>query len=304
MPVSDYQTRSFLMRRFEEAGIHPRTRYGQNFLIDQNLLRMLFDTAAVEPGDVVLEIGTGTGALTGMIARDAAAVVTVEVDAELYQLASEELFGADNVQMLHTDALKNKNTLSPDVLEAVRTEMAVPDRRFKLVSNLPYNIATPILSNLLACDVVPSSMTVTIQKEVADRIVAVPGNKDYGALSVWVQSQCQAELIRVMPPQAFWPRPKVFSAIVHITFDPGLRSRIVDLEFFHQFVRSLFFHRRKYLRSVLQSAFKRQLPKEVVDEVLAEQGIAPDLRAERLTIDEILPLGDAFRLRLEAKPAE
>lgn len=288
------------MRRFEEAGIHPRTRYGQNFLIDLNLLRLLFETAAIDDRDVILEIGTGTGALTGLMAPLAAQVITVEIDAELYQLASEELFGAGNVQMLHTDALKNKNTLSPDVLDAVRSALT-PGRRFKLVANLPYNVATPIIGNLLACDVVPYTMTVTIQKELADRITSPPGTKDYSALSVWVQSQCQAEVIRVMPPQAFWPRPKVSSAILQIEFDPMLRARIKDIDFFHQFVRALFFHRRKFLRSVVQSAFKRELPKDVVDEVLAERDLAPSLRAEQLTIEEIIALGEAFRKRVIAQ---
>jgi 16S rRNA (adenine1518-N6/adenine1519-N6)-dimethyltransferase len=253
--ASHHQTLSYLLRRFEEAGIHPKTRHGQNFLIDLNLLRLLIDAAQLGPDDVVLEVGTGTGSLTVQMAPLVAAVVSVEIDAQMHQLASETLIEATNVRLLRLDALKNKNRLRAELLDAVRQELAVdPRRRFKLVANLPFNVATPVISNLLLTDIVPHSMTVTIQKELADRIMAQPGTKDYGALSIWIQSQCRVELIRLLPPTAFWPRPKVTSAIIHIRFDPDLRERIPDLRFFHDFTRAMFFHRRKFLRSQLLSA--------------------------------------------------
>ena len=169
---------------------------------------------------MVLEVGTGTGSLTALLAQRAAAVVTVEVDPQMFQLASEELHRFDNVVMLQVDALQNKNQLNPAVLEAVAPQLAAaPGRRFKLVANLPYNIATPILGNLLAEETPPQTMTATIQKELAERITARPGSKDYGALSIWIQSQCRVEILRVLPPEAFWPRPKVSSAFVQITLD-------------------------------------------------------------------------------------
>jgi len=231
------QTLSFLMRRFEESGIRPHSKFGQNFLIDLNLLHLLFESAAVGPNDVVLEVGTGTGSLTALLAQRAAAVVTVEVDPQMYQLASEELHRFDNVMMLHIDALKNKNRMQPAVLEAVHTQLAAgPNRRFKLVANLPYNIATPVIGNLLSEDHPPFSMTATIQKELAERIVARPGTKDYSALSVSIQSQCQVEILRILPPEAFWPRPKVSSAFVQITLDQSLRDRIPDRKFFNDFI--------------------------------------------------------------------
>ncbi|NQU26094.1 MAG: ribosomal RNA small subunit methyltransferase A, partial [Candidatus Nealsonbacteria bacterium] len=184
---SENQTLTFLKRRFREAGIRPHTKFGQNFLIDLNLQRVLLDAAKLEPDDVVLEVGTGTGSLTVLMAATAAAVVTVEIDRQLSQLAGEELLGLDNVTMLLVDALKNKNCLNPVVLDAVAEKLdAAPGRRLKLVSNLPYNVATPIISNLMALDHPPHSMLVTIQKELADRIVASPGNKDYAALSIWL----------------------------------------------------------------------------------------------------------------------
>lgn len=294
------QTQSFLIRRFEQVGITPKTRHGQNFLIDLNLLDLLFEAAQIGPQDVVLEVGTGTGSLTAKLARVAAAVVSVELDPQMHQLASEELIRFDNVLLLRRDALKNKNRLNPDLLAAVRERLAeAPDRRFKLAANLPYNIATPIISNLLACDTPPATMTVTIQKELGDRIVARPSTKDYGALSVWVQSQCEAEIVRVMPPSAFWPRPKVHSAIVQIRLRPDWRERIPDLNFFHSFARSMFFHRRKFLRSVILSGYKGQLDKPQVDGLMAELGFSESTRAEQLDVPTMLRLCEAIRPRVQ-----
>jgi 16S rRNA (adenine1518-N6/adenine1519-N6)-dimethyltransferase len=290
------QTQSFLMRRLSDAGIQPRTKLGQNFLVDMNLQRLLLRSARLEPRDVVLEVGTGMGSLTALLARSAGFVITVETDHNLFRLAEEELFGLPNVCMLRADALKNKNRLNSAVLDCVSEQLAKdPRRRFKLVANLPFNIATPILTNLLATEKAPRTMTVTIQKELAERIVARPGTKDYGALTIWIQSQCQVRIVRVMPPTAFWPRPKVDSAIVHVTLDDRLRGRIPDRDYFHHFVRSMFFHRRKLLRSELLSAFKKQLTKPQIDEVLNRLGLDVTARAEDLDVDTMLALAEVFR---------
>jgi len=293
------QTLSFLMRRFREAGIQPHKRLGQNFLIDLNLQRLLLEAAELGPDDVVLEAGTGTGSLSVLMAERVAAVVTVELDPQLFQLASEELHMLGNVHMLHADILKNKNRLNPDVLDAVAARLdATPGRRFKLVANLPYNVATPILTNLLACDRPPRRMTVTIQKELADRIVAHPASKDYGALSIWIQSQCEVEIVRVMAPSVFWPRPKVHSAIVRITLDDAKRARIANRAFFHQFVRSMFFHRRKFLRAELLSATKNRLGKPDIDRIMGEMRFEATTRAETLDVPTMLRLAEVVRREL------
>ena len=293
------QTLTFLKQRFQQVGLELQKRHGQNFLIDLNLMRLLVDSAQLSPDDIVLEVGTGVGSLTSLVAPRVAHVVTVEIDPRLYQLASEELIDVPNITMLQTDALAKKHIIEPTVLDAVAMQLkADPNRRFKLVANLPYGVATPLISNLLELDRPPDSMTVTIQKELADRLAAEPKSKANGALSFWVQAQCRVEVVREMAPSVFWPRPKVDSAIVHIAIEPDRRAAIPDPAFFHGFVRKLFLHRRKFLRSVLASAYKEQIDKPAVDEILSELKFSPTVRAEELNVDQMLALCNLVRQRL------
>ncbi len=290
------QTVSYLSKRFEEVGLNPNRRHGQNFLIDLNLIQLLARSANIGPNDVVLEIGTGMGSLTAMLAERAAAVVTVEIDQYLFQMAREELERFDNIEMLKQDALKNKNQIHPHVLDTVKRHLdAAPNRVFKLAANLPYNVATPIISNLLRSELYPATLTVTIQKELADRLMAKPSTKDYGSLSVWVQSLCDVELVRVLSPKVFWPRPKVESAIVHLTHHPDRRAGIPDLTYFLHFVRAMFFHRRKFMRSVAVSAFQQHLDKPHVDAILSSQSYGPETRVEQLSVEQLQSLAEAFR---------
>lgn len=295
------QTISFLRQRFKENGIQPLGRFGQNFLIDPNLQQLLVEAAELTVEDVVLEIGTGTGGLTTIVAQCAAEVVTVEIDQHLYELASEQLIDYANVTMLHLDVLENKNRLSQHMLKSLVDRLqAVSRRQWKLVANLPFSVATPVLSNLLAGTLVPVTMTITIQKELADRILAQPLTKDYGALSVWIQSQCEARLIRVLSPSVFWPRPKVSSAIMHLCVNPVKRAGIPDLTYWHHFVRAMFFHRRKFLRGVLLAAFKNHLSKTDVDRIFVELGFSANTRTEQLGVDTMLAFCESVRARAPA----
>jgi len=301
------QTRSYLMKKFEAMGLRPQSRLGQNFLIDLNLLRLLHESADITKNDVILEVGTGTGSLTAPMADKAAVVITVELDPIMQELAKQELFGRKNIRFIKIDILKNKNRLRDEVLDVIREELALTDqngekRSFKLVANLPYNVATPLISNLLLTDVPPTMMCVTIQKELADRIVAKPRSKDWGALSLWIQSQCKAEIIRIMPPTVFWPRPKVESAIIRLTLDAKRRSKITDLKYYNEFFRAMFFHRRKFLRAELCSAFKYTITKERIDKIMNELQFDATTRAETLPLKTMLRLGELCRHELLKLP--
>ncbi len=293
------QTLTYLKHRFEEVGLWLNSRHGQNFLIDLNLQRVIAESAELSPDDVVLEVGTGVGSLTAVVAPQVAHVVTVEIDPRLHQLASEELIEFQNIEMLQTDALSGKHTMEASVLAAINERLAEsPTGEFKLVANLPYSVATPLISNLLALERPPDLMVVTVQKELADRLAASPSTKDYGPVSIWVQAQCRVEILRLMPPAVFWPRPKVDSAIVRITLEPDRRNAIADRAFFHDFVRSLFLHRRKFLRGVLIAAFKEHFEKSRVDQIMAQLHLGETARAEELSVNQMLSLADAVRQRL------
>lgn len=294
--MSERQTLSYLQKRFELARIEPQTRFGQNFLIDLNLVKLIVKTAELGPRDVVLEVGTGLGSLTTLMAQQAGHVVTVEIDRHLAAMARQEFEKFSNVTLLEQDALKSKSKLHPTVIETLQARVAaIPGGRLKLVANLPYNVATPILSNLLDIEPWPVRMVATIQRELAERMTAPPRTKDYSALSVWMQAQCQADIVRIMAPSVFWPRPRVESAILDIRPQKILRARIADLGYFHSLVRGIFIHRRKFLRSALHSAVKDRLDKSQVDEVLASLELDSSVRAEQLTPQQMIELAEHVR---------
>ncbi|MBX3421063.1 MAG: ribosomal RNA small subunit methyltransferase A [Pirellulaceae bacterium] len=274
--------------------MRPQTRYGQNFLIDLNLVRLIADSAELTKRDVVLEVGTGMGSLTTIMAAQAGHVVSVEIDHHLALLARSELEELENVTLLEQDALKSKNQLHPQVIQEIRQQVSqIPGGRLKLVANLPYNVATPILSNLLSIEPWPARMVATIQRELAERICATPRTKDYSALSVWMQAQCRTSIVRIMPPTVFWPQPKVESAIVDIQPQKVLRDRLAHREHFHDLVRKIFQHRRKFLRSALTVAVRDRLDKQQVDEIMSEMGLDATVRAEQLTPQQLIELSDS-----------
>lgn len=294
--MSERQTLSYIQKRFETARIQPQTKFGQNFLIDLNLVGLIAKTAELGPRDVVLEVGTGMGSLTTLLAAQAGHVVTIEIDHYLAPLARAEFGHLENVTMLEQDALRNKNNLHPVVIETLREKVAsIPGGRLKLVANLPYNVATPILSNLLDMDPWPVRMVATIQKELAQRIVAKPRTKDYSALSIWMQAQCHADIVRIMPPSVFWPSPKVESAILDIRPQKVLRNRLKDPQLFHTLIRNIFLHRRKFLRSALLSAVKPGIDKDGVDRILAKMELDGSARAEQLTPTQMIELAEFVR---------
>lgn len=292
------QTTAYLKDLFKQVGFSINARHGQNFLVDLNLLDLLERTAGLTPADVALEVGAGTGALTERLARAAGRVVTVEIDSRLAQLARERVLECENVHLVEGDVLAGKHRVAPEVLAAIEeARAAFPAGRFLLVANLPYCVATPVISNLLALPRPFDAATVTVQREMAERMTAAAGSHSYNALSVWIGSQCRSEIVRILPPSVFWPRPKVDSAIVRLDLEPDRRARIADLERFHTFVRDIFCHRRKVLRGVLvRLAGGKQQPAAVaaVDALYATLGLDASIRAEDISPDRFVELEREF----------
>jgi 16S rRNA (adenine1518-N6/adenine1519-N6)-dimethyltransferase len=296
------QTQSRIQRLLGARGLNPRRDLGQNFLIDLNLVRFVADQAQLDMSDVVLEVGPGLGSLTGEIALDAGAVVAVEYDRNLYELAQQALATRDNVTLINSDALQGKHHIAPVVLEAVARELAAePGRRLKLVANLPYNVGTPVISNLVATDLPWERMVVTIQYELAERMLAAPSTSSYGAMSVWLQAQCDIEILRKLPPSVFWPRPQVDSAIVRITPNIEHRSRINDREFFHQYLRGAFAQRRKQLRGLL-GGIAPGLDKPSAALLLTELGCSDNARAEEIAVATHVELSNRLGTMVRAQP--
>jgi 16S rRNA (adenine1518-N6/adenine1519-N6)-dimethyltransferase len=292
---SPRQTLSYLRDLFQARGVRPKSKLGQCFLIDLNLLHLLVRTAELSRDDFVLEIGTGTGSLTVQLAEQAGAVLSVEVDPAFFALAAEAVASCNNVTMVQGDVLRNKNEISPElltVLEDVRRRSGAT--RVKLVANLPYVVATPVLGNLLLSPIDIERMVVTVQLEIALRLIAVPGTKEYGALSVFVQALADVELVRRLAPTVFWPRPAVASAIVQIRPNEMKRRAVGDRLRFRHFLRDLYAHRRKNLRGALTSWPSGRRPREEVDRILSELGIEGTIRAETLDVEQHLRLCAAF----------
>jgi 16S rRNA (adenine1518-N6/adenine1519-N6)-dimethyltransferase len=279
----------------ESRGIQPKTKLGQCFLIDLNLLDILVQTAELTPKDLVLEVGSGTGSLTNRLADHAGGVLAVEIDRHLIDLLRETLADRENVRIVHADALKTKNEINPEtlaVLEELRLLTAAES--LKLVANLPYAVAVPLIGNFLTSELSFARMVVTVQWEIAERFVAGPGSKAYGAVAVLVQSLAHVSLIRRLPSSVFWPRPKVDSAIMLIRPDAGKRAKVGDVMRFRRFLRDLYVHRRKNLRGALIALPSRPYEKSEVDRKLAQLGIEGTLRAEMLNPEQHLSLCRSF----------
>lgn len=292
------QTLSYLRNLFMERGIRPKNKLGQNFLIDLNLLDLIVRAAELNSDDLAIEVGSGTGGLTARLIQAAGAVVSIELDFAFAELTRETLEEHDHFVLLHADALKNKNELNPLLLNTIQ-ELAQRHgtTTLKLVANLPYSVAVPIITNFLLSDVSIERMVVTVQWEIAERLLAPVGTKDYGALAVLVQNLTHVELVRQLPPSVFWPRPQVSSAIVCIRPDANKHAHVGDAKRLRSFLRDLYVHRRKNLRGALVSLPGRQWKKPEVDSHLADLGISGDLRAEALDLEQHLVLCDRFHER-------
>lgn len=276
------QTLSEIRELLAEQGVRPKHRLGQNFLHDQNQLRKLITASGVAAGDLVLEVGPGTGTLTEALLEAGATVIACELDGDMASILERRLSSRPGCEarfrLVRGDALAHARLLNPRIVEALA------GRCFRLVANLPYQIASPLISTLLIDHPECTGQFVTIQKEVADRLTAVPSTKAYGSLSVIVQALAKVSRISTLSPSCFWPEPQVISAMISITPRPG-RSGLAsaDGRAFAVFVTGLFSKRRKQLGSIIG----RSNPAWAH---LHENGIRPDMRPEALNVQQIVAL--------------
>lgn len=283
-------TKQDIQRLLQNAQVRPRRRWGQNFLIDLNLMRLLVDHAGIDKSDVVLEVGTGTGSLTSLLAARAAHIVTVDIDPALSRIARDELVDFENITFFHCDALANKNTIAPDILTAVCETSKSFGGNYKLVANLPYQIASPLMINLILHRQMPAGIYVTIQAEVADRILAKPGSKAYGMLSIFMQATGQVRQLKRLSPQVFWPMPKVHSAMITWKPDQSKLAAIKSLTALRQCIDLLLGHRRKKIKTCLE----RGLSGSDYTSILEQLDIDPHIRGELLWPEQYVELANAL----------
>jgi len=276
------QTKQQIQRLLESAGIRPVKRLGQHFLIDLNLMRLLLDSAQIGKDDVVLEVGCGTGSLTQAIAEKAGHCVAVELDENLARIAEEQLANHRNVTVVNTDILDTKNAISKDVTELLQNYREMCPGRFVLVANLPYNAAASVMMNLVTGPTTAEAMYVTVQKEVAERMAASPGNSDYGKLSILLSATGNVEKIRILKPGVFWPQPQVDSAMIGFVGSEQKASRIGNMKLFGEVVSLFMGHRRKMLKSAIKSAKGRLAEITNWQGIFADASVDPHTRPDRL----------------------
>ncbi|MFI4882526.1 MAG: 16S rRNA (adenine(1518)-N(6)/adenine(1519)-N(6))-dimethyltransferase RsmA [Phycisphaerales bacterium JB064] len=268
------QTLAEIKALLEARGLRPKRSLGQNFLADHNLILKLVRACKVGPGDRVLEVGPGTGTLTEALLDTGAHVLSCELDDALADLLRERLGGHDTFRLVHGDCLHTKRSLNEEVAEWLGSGP------FKLVANLPYGCATPLMSTLLLHYPACSIMGVTIQKELGDRLLAQPGGREYGPLSVIAQAVCEVEKLAHLPPACFWPRPQVDSSMLVLRrretplCDPVVLSKVCE---------ALFRQRRKRIAQPL---------KELIGGAAPPEGVSPDMRAEEVSLEAFARLAD------------
>lgn len=259
-------------------------KFGQNFLIDTHVLEKIIESAGITKDDFVLEIGPGIGTMTQYLCENAREVMAVEIDNNLIPILGETLAAYDNVTVVNEDILK---------LDIAKVAKEHNDNKpIKVVANLPYYITTPIIMGLFESHVPLESITVMVQKEVADRMQSGPGTKDYGALSLAVQYYSKAEIVANVPPNCFMPRPNVGSAVIRLTCHEKAPVDVDDERLMFKLIRASFNQRRKTLQNGINNAPDLNFNKEQVVAALDEMGVAPTIRGEALTLEQFAKLSN------------
>ena len=269
-----------------------RKRFGQNFLVDEGVILRALEAAEVGKEDVIFEIGPGIGTLTQYLCEAAHSVAAIEIDRKLIPILEDTLKKYDNVRIINEDVLKTDLLDLAREYEAGRMNQPGQKHLLKIVANLPYYITTPILMALMQQRVPAQSVTVMVQKEVADRMTARPGSKDYGSLSIAVQYYSRPQVVEIVPPESFIPRPKVTSAVVRMELYEEPPVKPADEKLFIAITRAAFEQRRKTLVNALGSSQALSCSKDSIREALEKMGKSPSVRGEALSMEEFIQLSD------------
>jgi len=286
------QTKQQIQQLLASAGASVNKRLGQHFLIDLNLMRLLIETAQIEHSDIVLEVGCGTGSLTEALAQYAGKVIAVEVDRILCTIAQKQLAKAQNVDIINTDILEKKSTLGSAVTKAIELARKEYTGRLLLVANLPYNVASPVILNLVTGPTVADAMCVTVQKQVAERMTAAPGSSEYGTLSILLAATGDVKIIRVLKPTVFWPQPQVDSAMIKFVRRKEKLSRIKNMQLFGQTVSLFMGHRRKMLKACSRLAHGRLGHISNWPEIFGQCSIDPTKRPQQLCPEDYIAIAN------------
>ncbi|MCK4342729.1 MAG: ribosomal RNA small subunit methyltransferase A [Phycisphaerae bacterium] len=272
------QTLSEIRALLAGADLAPRHRYGQHFLIDLNLMRKLVDAADLSPADTVLEVGPGTGSLTEFLLEHAGRVVAIEIDHGFQAILRRRFGQQSRFTLMQGDALAAKHRVNPLVLRILLEQPPEAGGAYKLVANLPYQIATPLLVDLLHVTPGFERLTCTIQKEVGERLSSPPRTANYGPVSVIMQTMADITPLAIIPPTAFWPRPQVESVMLTIRPRPTEQIEVDDIPAFIALVQRGFQQRRKMIRRLL-----RDWDESAALVVFQRAGVNPDARPEELS---------------------
>ena len=274
------------------AGISPNKRLGQHFLIDLNLMRLLVDSAGIQEDDIVHEVGCGTGSLTEALLARAGRTIAVELDRSLAEIARKQLAQAKSFELVNADILESKNRINPAVAGALARAREEYRGRVLLVANLPYNVASPVMMNLLTGPTTADQMYVTVQKEVADRMAARPGTGDYGILSILLGATGDVKTIRTLKPTVFWPQPQVDSAMVSFVRNPAKCDRVTNMGLLSEIVHLFMGHRRKTLAACCKLAGGELA--RIVDwaDIFEQCRIDPAQRPEKLGADDYVAIAE------------
>jgi len=292
------QTKQQIQYLLSSAGIRPNKRLGQHFLIDLNLMRLLVDSAHIKNSDIVLEVGCGTGSLTEALAAKAGLVIAVELDKTLAKIANRQLAGVKNVRVINGDILETKNAISRTITKAIYLRRKkypgrLPGPKVLLVANLPYNVACPVMLNLITGPVTVDAMYVTVQQEVARRMTAPPGSKYYGSLSIFLTATGDVKTIRVLKPTVFWPRPQVNSAMITFIRRKAKAGRIHNMEFFSKLVKLFMQHRRKMLKTCAKSVTGKLTQIKDWPEIFEKCSIDPTQRSDQLSPESYIAIANS-----------